>query len=184
MKAVIIGGGIAGLSAAILLRKNNWEVVINEKRTILSSKGLAFLIHPGAIEIIKSIDEKNEKKLLSRNICSFNLKNTKGDHVKSIPLYGWQAIKRIDILGFLCSLLPEHSLIDHKDFSHFIYEKGKAIAAAFSDGSVEYGDLFIGADGGHSLVRRTIFGEVEYTKTEVKEIVCIVKGKDNQIENN
>ncbi|MBA3901884.1 MAG: DsbA family protein, partial [Bacteroidetes bacterium] len=52
-------------------------------------------------------------------------------------------------------------------------------AAAFKNGEVEYGDIFIGADGGNSKVRENIFGLVNYTPVKVKEVVGISRNPQN-----
>jgi 2-polyprenyl-6-methoxyphenol hydroxylase-like FAD-dependent oxidoreductase len=40
---------------------------------------------------------------------------------------------------------------------------------------MEYGDFFIGADGCHSKVREQLFGETAFSKTEVKEVLGLLK---------
>jgi 2-polyprenyl-6-methoxyphenol hydroxylase-like FAD-dependent oxidoreductase len=56
----------------------------------------------------------------------------------------------------LNQLVPEGLIKTGRIFSHFIYENGKAVVAQFSNGEVEYGDIFIGADGSNSAVREAI----------------------------
>jgi 2-polyprenyl-6-methoxyphenol hydroxylase-like FAD-dependent oxidoreductase len=63
-------------------------------------------------------------------------------------------------------------------FSHFIYDNEKVVAAQFSNGEIEYGDIFIGADGANSIARKEIFGEICFTKVEVKEIVGSVHNEE------
>lgn len=72
---------------------------------------------------------------------------------------------------FLSDNIPQEFVKLDREFLHFIYKEGKAIAAVFKNGEIEYGDLFIGADGGNSKVRESIFGMVQFTPIEVKEIV-------------
>jgi len=42
MKAVVIGGGIAGLTVSAMLLKNNWEVVVCENRSRLKQEDTLF----------------------------------------------------------------------------------------------------------------------------------------------
>ncbi|NRA12473.1 MAG: FAD-dependent monooxygenase, partial [Crocinitomicaceae bacterium] len=69
---------------------------------------------------------------------------------------------------------------DNSDFLHLEYTEGKAIAAVFKDGSIEYGDLFIGADGINSQVRNLVC-EAHFFPNEINELVCIAKHKDENI---
>ena len=82
-------------------------------------------------------------------------------------------MKRRDLIKYLYTLLPYDTITEGRDFSHFIYEGDKVIAAAFANGKVEDGDIFIGADGGNSKVREAIFGKINFTPIEVKEVVGI-----------
>ena len=45
LKVIIIGGGIAGLAAALALKKNKYQVVVREKKSVYNNSGMAFMIH-------------------------------------------------------------------------------------------------------------------------------------------
>ena len=45
LKVVIIGGGIAGLAAAMALKRNKNQVVVREKNSIHNNSGMAFMLH-------------------------------------------------------------------------------------------------------------------------------------------
>jgi 2-polyprenyl-6-methoxyphenol hydroxylase-like FAD-dependent oxidoreductase len=60
--------------------------------------------------------------------------------------------------------MPQGVIKEDRKFSHFIYSNDKVVAAAFENGEVEYGDIFVGADGGNSRVREAIFGETKFTR--------------------
>jgi len=57
-KTVIIGGGVAGLSLAIALRKEGREVVVCEREERSYSNGHAFLIHPDAMRVLEGIGDR------------------------------------------------------------------------------------------------------------------------------
>ena len=174
MKVVIIGGGIAGLTLGIFLRKKNIEAIICERLTDAPSKGHAFLMHADGLVTLKEINLWNKATLPGRMIDTYILKRPSGIEVNHLHLDAWKCIKRIDLITFLQDLFPKGLLKEGRDFSHFIYKEDKAVAAVFTNGEIEYGDVFVGADGGNSKVREIIFGKVNLTSIAVKEIVGIV----------
>ncbi len=173
MKVVVIGGGIAGLALGIFLEKKNIEVVICERNEGLKSMGHAFLIHRDGISPLKDQNNRSRILLPARKVTEYILKRPDDSEVKDVRLNQWYCIKRADLLNFERSLLPATQVKEGLNFSHFMYSNGKAIAAVFENGAVEYGDVFIGADGGNSKVRTILFEDVLFTPVQVKEIVGI-----------
>ena len=179
MKIVIIGGGIAGLSLGLLLRKTSHEVVVCERSVGLESKGHAFLMSADGFSILSPLMKEAGRDLEKQQIELFNLKRPDGEEVIKIQLDGWYCMKRVDLVKFLYSFYDHQHLKEGRVFSHFVYEGKTAVAAVFKNGDVEYGDLFIGADGSNSRVREEIFGKTEFTPVEVKEIVGVAKRPAN-----
>jgi 2-polyprenyl-6-methoxyphenol hydroxylase-like FAD-dependent oxidoreductase/predicted DsbA family dithiol-disulfide isomerase len=173
MKAVIIGGGIAGLTLGILLHKRNWEVVVNERSDTMPGRGHAFLMHTDGLSILDELNCCSTITLKCKKVDAYSLRRPDGNEIKHLKLQSWQCIKRIDLIRFLYELLPIEYIKEGREFSHFIYKHGQIVAAAFLNGDIEYGDIFVGADGGNSKVRDTLFGKVNFKPVEVKEIVGV-----------
>jgi 2-polyprenyl-6-methoxyphenol hydroxylase-like FAD-dependent oxidoreductase/predicted DsbA family dithiol-disulfide isomerase len=182
MKAVIIGGGIAGLAAGIYLQKKAHEVIICERSNGMPAQGHAFLMHTEGKQILDEIKNGSELKLPGGKVEAFSLRRPTGIEIKHLKLDHWKCIKRADLTQFLYSLFPNNSIIYGRTFSHFIYENDEAVAAVFENGDVEYGDCFIGADGSQSKVRQSIFGNVFYSPVTVKEIVGTIKLNDSIVD--
>ena len=72
LKIVIIGGGIAGLAAAIALKRNKNEVVVKEKTFTQNKSGMAFMIHENTVRNINSIGEK-ELDVINHEIRNVSL---------------------------------------------------------------------------------------------------------------
>ncbi len=176
MRIVILGGGVAGLSIAIFLKKNNFDVIVNERSqnvplTGHPLSGHAFLIQDDVQKILHEYDDDLSSDYLGIKVSMYNLFRPSGREIKKIQLNEWRCVKRNDLINYLYSLFPNELIKVGRAFSHFIYENGKIVAAQFMNGDIEYGDLFIGADGANSIARKEIFGEVNFTPVEVKEIV-------------
>jgi 2-polyprenyl-6-methoxyphenol hydroxylase-like FAD-dependent oxidoreductase/predicted DsbA family dithiol-disulfide isomerase len=174
MKVVIIGGGISGLTLGIFLAEKKIEVVVNERSTGIHTKGHAFLMHSDGLAILNELAQKNNAVLPGENIEKISIKRPEGEEVKSDRLSNWQCIKRTNLIQFLYSVMPAGVIKEGRKFSNFIYKDQKIIAAAFDNGEVEYGDIFVGADGGNSKVRNLMFGATDFTPIEVKEIMGVV----------
>ncbi len=177
MKIVIIGGGIAGLTLGIFLKQKNMNVVICERTAGMPSRGHAFLMHLDGLNILNELKNGSNITLKSKKVDEYVLRRPNGQEVKHLKLDAWHCVKRINLINFLYALFPNENIKEGRVFSHFIYEDGNVVAAAFLNGDVEYGDIFVGADGGNSLVRELTLGKVKYTPVEVKEIIGITSRK-------
>ncbi len=173
MKVVIIGGGIAGLTLGIFLLKKNFEVVVNERTVGMPVRGHAFLMHTDGLAILNELSRDSGITLPGKKLDTYSLRRPEGREIKHLQLNSWQCIKRFDLIHFLNLLLPSECIKEGRKFSHFLYKEDKVIAAVFANGDIEYGDIFVGADGGNSKVRDFTFGRVDFTPVRVKEVVGI-----------
>jgi FAD-dependent urate hydroxylase len=175
MKVVILGGGIAGLCMGIYLHQHHIEVSVNERQVFTAVGGHAFLMHHDGIAVLKELIGEQDCAMPGRVVDTFIFRDPGGQVVTEQHLPDWHCFKRTDLLECLRELIPAAKLIDNRIFSHFIYEGTKIIAAAFRNGDIEYGDLFIGADGANSAVRKAVLGEVVFQPGKVKEVVGIAR---------
>lgn len=176
MKIVIIGSGIAGLTLAALLQDHGFSVSISERDATLPTKGHGFLMHPDAMDILNILSMSHpEYEVPGQVIDKIFMRRPDNSLLQQTDLESWICMKRVDIIRYLSAFLKATDIHCNRTFSHFLYDGDHVIAAVFENGDVEYGDLFIGADGARSAVRRTLFGEVNFTPVEVKEIVGIVR---------
>ena len=73
-KAIIVGGGIGGLTAAICLRQIGWDVQVFETAPSNSEIGAGIQISPNGVRILQEIgsdpDEGYRSRQVGRKICS------------------------------------------------------------------------------------------------------------------
>ncbi len=178
-KIVIIGGGIAGVSLGSFLFQQGISFSISEREKDIPIRGNAFLMHSDGISILEKVLKEGETlQIPGKTIDTFKLNLPNSKQLKFLKMEPWQCIRRKDIIEFLYERIPRNTVHTNRQFSHFLFDDDKAIAAVFKNGDIEYGDIFIGADGARSAVREALFGLTKFINTEVKEVVGISKLPD------
>lgn len=179
MKAVIIGGGIAGLTlAAWLAQQEQWEIHIYERNEPIKSKGHAFLIHPAAAALIDRLPGVINPLNRGEKINTYQLFDANKQLLFEEPLDEWLCMRRSDLLLYLESLLSDVNIVYNKRFLYFEEENQRFTKAVFDDGEIVEADLFFGCDGVHSPVRKALFGQVNFSPVYVKEIVSVVSSPE------
>ena len=173
MKVVIIGAGIAGLVQGLLLRQLGYEVVLCERSPQPNHRGHAFLMNEDGLSVLRPLIEASGKPLTCQSVDLFSLKRPSEEELIKIQLDGWYCFKRVDLVSYLISLFGEEHILFGCEFDHFVYDQHRATHAVFHHGIEVRGDLFIGADGSRSAVRKALFGPTHFTPVDVKEIVGI-----------
>ncbi|KAH6629613.1 FAD binding domain-containing protein [Boeremia exigua] len=171
-RIIIVGGGIAGLAAAIALRKDNRQITILEQSRLSTEIGATISLQPNATRII-------QQSWGLRNVLSdshgtvdhgFRIYNTDGKMVNEIPLrsmtqYGADRIMwhRQDLHTYLRSM----AVSTERDGQPAILRTSTRVSCCdcnggkvtLEDGEILEGDLIIGADGIHSVLRTSVLGE-------------------------
>ena len=177
MKIVIIGGGIAGIAFGIIMKNKGHQIVINERFNEIPLGGNAFMMHEDGLTILKNI--LGEDCIIpGSEIDTFILKRPDETELNNTKMEHWQCIKRKDLVNTLLMYVDKSAIKYNRSFSHFLYDNTKVIAAVFENGEIEYGDMFVGADGCNSAVRQQLFGETIFSKVEVQEILGIVHDRE------
>jgi len=172
MKYVIIGGGIAGATLAILLQRKGFEVVVAERHSGKAGVGHGFMIHGEAVAVLNELNVTGGA-VPGESIRRFCLLRPDGVGVREEPLDSWSCMRRDQLMDYLTGRLAPGALLPGLKFNGFIREGNRVVAARFEDGTRVEGDIFIGADGARSQVRQHLFGKTVYSPVRVKEIVGI-----------
>jgi 2-polyprenyl-6-methoxyphenol hydroxylase-like FAD-dependent oxidoreductase/predicted DsbA family dithiol-disulfide isomerase len=173
-KIVVIGGGIAGLAFAIHMQQKGFSVVLNERGDQIPEGTNAFLMHDEGMQALRAL-LGHEATLPGHAIHTISMRDQSGRVINETTTNPWQCIRRKSLVQFLMNHVSEAMIQYNRTFSHFLYEGDVAVAAVFQNGEVEFGDLFVGADGCHSAVRKALFGETAFTETAVLEILGTVE---------
>lgn len=163
MKIAIIGGGIAGLTAAIAFQKAGYAPVIFEAAETLKPVGAGLGLAANAIRALDKLGIKNQVVEKGRILSSFTIKDEKGktitytDSLKISREYGLDnfTIHRAALHQALLAEIPEAALHTGKKCIDILTGENK-VQLVFKDGSRFDTDYLIVADGIHSPVRQRL----------------------------
>ena len=164
-KVLIIGGGIAGLTLALSLKKLGIPVVVHEKYDHYQNQQTGFLIWSYAIKILQDLGIPVDE--VGAPLESFQIHGRKGRFVCEMPigsvsrLHGANSyeINRYRLSELLSRMVGDDLILGSECISVSSLEE-KAIAT-FADGSSDQGDILIACDGSNSVVRMFIHPGVQ-----------------------
>lgn len=177
MKAIIIGCGIAGPAMALALKKIGIQSVIYEAKPDTDDEKGAFLgISPNGLNVLKQYVVLDEvlTEYTPGKIRFFNSRNKAIgviDNADQISRYGSQTVQiKRSLLNSSLRKAAQRADI-RVEFGKYLVsvvqnEENGIVTAHFADGSTAEGDLLIGCDGIHSVVRQKLFPNApkpEYT---------------------
>ncbi len=157
-RAVIVGGSVAGLFAALLLRRRGWEVQVFERVTeALSARGAGIVTHPELDRVLAlaGIERPGDFGVnVSRRMVLDRDGAVTARHECPQTMTSWDRLWRLlrDAWGE-AAYRPGAELAA-------VEQDGDAVAARFADGTTVEADLLVGADGLRSAVRGAVVGEI------------------------
>ena len=168
LKVIVIGGGIGGTAAAHALLRAGCDVRIYEQVNAKTEVGAGIQISPNASRLLRryGLDEALKQRavrpaalVVRRWADGATLSREElGDAIEreyGAPYYHFH---RADLLSVLSEALPAGVLQTGRRCVGAIQNES-GIRVDFEDGSSIEGDVLVGADGIHSTIRRTLFGD-------------------------
>src|ERR1041385_518502 len=167
LKIMIVGAGIAGLTAAYWLNRDGHDVTIIEKWPQLRDVGYMIDFFGDGYNVAEKMDLIGALKKIHYPISHLAFLDGSGKHKYSIPYSAFRAIFDNRHFNFMRGELERvlyERIADSVDIQfgktlkslNFEAEK---VSVKLADGSDQSFDLVIGDDGVHSKVRELIFGE-------------------------
>jgi FAD-dependent urate hydroxylase len=161
-KALVIGGGIAGPTAAMALHKAGIDATIYEAHGPGAEHvGAGFNIATNGLDALAAIGVLDATKGLGIPATQISMYNRKarllGTVATGLPRPGAQdttTFKRGELFAALASEAASRGITTeyHRRLVR-IEQPGGSVTAHFADGSQASGDVLIGADGVHSTTR-------------------------------
>lgn len=167
-RVAIIGGGIAGLAAAVALHRRGVEATVYEQASELSEIGAGVQMTPNAMNALRLLGLEERAMAVAFEPETQVLRSWKsGRVIYRVPIrdvfrerFGAPlcSFHRADLLAVLAAPLPD-SAIRLEARCVGVETDDTSAVAHFADGSSIEADIVVGADGIHSLVRIALFGE-------------------------
>lgn len=164
----VIGAGLGGLAAAATLRRAGYRPAVFEQARAFARVGAGINVSPNATKVLRGLGI--EGRLLEschQPEAWVNRKSDSGELISEIPLggqaeekYGAKFLQmhRADLHGALASIVPDEDVHLGKRLVE-LTERDDAVGLRFEDGTEVDAGLVVGADGIHSRVRQSLFGE-------------------------
>ncbi|MBE7104656.1 FAD-binding protein [Bacillus cereus] len=157
---IIIGGGIAGLCAAISLQKTGLNVKVYDKNIEPTVAGAGIIIAPNAMQALEPYGISEQIKKLGNESDGFNLVSEKGSILSKLTIPTcypkMDSIHRKDLHQLLLSALQKGTVEWGKECVKIDQNEENALKILFQDGSEALGNILIAADGIHSVVRKQV----------------------------
>lgn len=162
MKALIAGGGIAGLATGIALRQAGLEVDISERSPALREIGAGLMIWPNGTRALSALEVEVKALTLGRidfrNWRGREIMHLTGDSVRDRYGSDIAFVHRADLQSALAQCLDGARLHLGQEVLGF-EDDGSRVNVRFTDGTATTCDVLIGADGLRSAVRRQVLGD-------------------------
>ena len=167
-RAIVIGGGIGGLSMALALQRRGMAVSVYERARELREIGAGIIMQPNGR---KGLVDLGVDEAVAEVSCAMTMLNAchwaTGEILSAVPntaiaeRYGLPslAVHRAD----LHTVLLEAVRANDPDAVHAAHEfvalsqDSEGVTVRFTNGATERGEILIGADGNGSAVRSFVF---------------------------
>ena len=167
MRAIVVGAGIGGLTAAVALRAAGLDVAVYEQSDALREVGAGIQLAPNATRLLhrlgladalarvgvrpEAIEHKRwqDGRILLRQPLGDLCERTFG-----APYYH---LYRPDLLAILADALPDDVVrLGHRCVT--VTQDADAVTLTFDNGATTRAPVVIGADGIHSTIRERVLG--------------------------
>jgi salicylate hydroxylase len=167
MRVLIAGAGIGGLTAALALRQAGFDAHVYEQASVLREVGAGVAISPNAVKVLHGLGLAEALRTVGVVSHSMDSRDWQsGALLGRVPLAEaaverWGApfyhLHRADLHDALRAALgDEHITLGSRCVA--VEQDDHVVTARFADGREAAGELLIGADGIHSVVREYVAG--------------------------
>ena len=165
LRAVVVGGGLGGMAAAVALAQAGIDVQVFEQARQLTEVGAGVSLAPNGLRMLERLGVGEGIGRLGARYASTQLLLSDGRPVPHRP-YEFSmpgrnvGIHRADLLGLLAGQLPAGTVWTGRQCAAFSQD-GSTATVGFADGTTATADVVIGADGMHSVLQGFVVAPAE-----------------------
>ncbi|OTB04018.1 hypothetical protein M426DRAFT_262514 [Hypoxylon sp. CI-4A] len=167
-RVIVVGGGVAGLTASHCLQKAKIDHVVLERRaSIAILEGAGIMIYPNGARILQQLGAWDALQASNASPCNYLWwRGPDGKVIFRNRIYGILkenhgiaplAFERREFLELVYGALPDKTPIRLDSKVTKIKEFDSGVEVILADGSIEKGDIIIGCDGAYSAVRNSMW---------------------------
>jgi 2-polyprenyl-6-methoxyphenol hydroxylase-like FAD-dependent oxidoreductase len=164
-RTAIIGGGIAGLTAAVALARRGLAAEVYEQAPVLQEAGAGVGLWPNAMTALEPLGLSGKVARLAVTVTRQGLRRSDGTWLMSFPEHlmvqrwgaGFVLVHRAELQQLLAAEL-DPSAIHLGARCTGLADGNRAVTARFADGREVQADVLVAADGVHSAVRAVLLG--------------------------
>lgn len=163
---LIAGAGIGGLTLACALRKAGLSATLFERAEALRPVGAGITVQMNAMAALRSLGLSDAVAGAGASMSSAAILRHTGQKLSSMTFEALErefgvpviAIHRARLQEVLLARAGEEHVHLGREVKGF-HDDGQRVTVELSDGSSATGDVLVGADGLHSVVRREVLGD-------------------------
>lgn len=157
--ALVVGAGIGGLAAGLVLGRAGWIVRIHEQAHSPRELGFGLALAPNALRALQELGIAEPVVRAGSGLAGFELRHTSGRVLRRLDAQrlGVPAVValRPQLHGALMGAIDRDALRLGSEAVSFT-ENGGSVTLHLKDGSTDSGAVLVGADGVHSVIRRSL----------------------------
>lgn len=164
-RAVIVGAGIGGLTSALALKREGWDVSVFERATELREVGAGITLWTNAVKVLRKLGVGEAIEAVAAPIRTSELRSWRGKVLVradfgvlgeklGAPTVG---VHRAALQAALADAVGRENIQFGMTCVGY-YPDDKGAAALFAEGDEIRGQILVGADGIKSLVRNQLLG--------------------------
>src|SRR5215468_8016973 len=160
MKIIIVGAGIGGLTAHLVCRRAGFEVEHYERQPELGPAGAGIVLWPNGVKILLALGLGDRLRHIGHALERVLTRTNKGEPLTEMPVGELERklgapvypVSRTDLQALLLSAVAPGALCLGAQCVR-VEQTASDATAHFEDGHTATGDLVVGADGIHSIIR-------------------------------
>jgi FAD-dependent urate hydroxylase len=166
LHVIIVGAGMGGLTAALALRQAGYTVEVYDRAPVLAPAGAGVSLWSNGIKVLSRLGLGEAVRAIGGPMQQMCYRTKQGDTLTSFSLEPlvkavgqWPyPVARTDLQSMLLDAVgPRHVRLGANCVA--VTQDGSAATAVFADGHRATGDVVVGADGTHSIIRGSVLGE-------------------------
>ncbi|MEM6436484.1 MAG: FAD-dependent urate hydroxylase HpxO [Cyanobacteria bacterium P01_D01_bin.115] len=165
LKAIIVGAGIGGLTTAIAMQQAGYDVEIYDKTRELRPAGAGISLWSNGVKVLNRLGLGDRLAAIGGTMNRMEYRSDRDEPLSDVDLrplinqVGQRPypVSRTELQGLLLEAAgPAHLQLQMRCVD--VEETADQVTAVFENGDRATGDLLVGADGVHSVVRRHVLG--------------------------